>query len=339
MRDPGPVDDRAGARTPAVSVVVAARDAAGTLRATLDGLARQTATVPFEVVVVDDGSRDGTADLADGHPVGPRLVRRPSPGEGPGDARNAGVAVARAPVLAFTDADCVPTPEWLQEGLAALERTGAGIVQGAVRPRPADTAGPFGRTLWVPAEYGLYETANLFVLREWFDRVGGFEDWVNRSWRPGGAPDGPQRHFGEDALFAWRARRLGARTAFSERALVHHAVFPRDPLEFVLERRRDGLFAELVALIPELRERMLFGRVFLGRRAAAFHLAAAGGAVAVAGRRPVWLLAGTPWALMLVAEARRRGGRGRVALVLAAGDAVGAASLVRGSVRARTLVL
>ena len=318
-----------------VSVVIPARDAEATLGATLDALAAQELAEPFEVLVVDDGSVDATPALVERHPVGARLVS--GTGEGPGAARNVGVLASSGSVLAFTDADCVPAPGWLRAGLEALERTGAGIVQGAVAP--VGPAGRFDRTLWVPSEYGVYETANLFLRREWFDRVGGFVDWVNRPWRPAGPPSGPQAHFGEDALLAWRAKRLGAVSAFAADARVGHAVFAGRARTHVAIRRRDGLFAELAVLIPELRERMFFGRIFLSRRSATFDLAAAGALAALAARRPAPALVGLPYVWLIGRETRRHGGRAHMAAALVAGDAVGAWSLLRTSLRARTLLL
>src|SRR4051794_20264371 len=108
----------AGAEGMKVAVIVPARDAAGLLPTALDALAAQT--VAAEVIVVDNGSRDGTADVAEAHPVVTRVVRR-ARGEGPGAARNSGAAATDAPLLAFTDADCAPSPGWLAAGLAALE--------------------------------------------------------------------------------------------------------------------------------------------------------------------------------------------------------------------------
>ena len=94
---------------------------------------------------------------------------------------------------------------------------------------PGATSGPFDRTVWVVGETGLYECASLFCDRELFDRVGGFEDWLDaRLGKP----------LAEDAWFGWRARRAGARTAFSDAALVHHVVFERDATGFVAERAR-----------------------------------------------------------------------------------------------------
>lgn len=304
-----------------------ARDAAATLAATLDGLARQVRPAE-EVIVVDNGSRDTTAAVAEAHPVVTTVIARRR-GEGAGAARNAGVAAAAGDVLAFTDADCVPAPAWLAEGAAALAR--ADLVQGSVTPPPDAVRRPFDRTLWVTQETGLYETANLFVRRELFDAAGGFADFV--------VPDG--RPFGEDVAFAWRARRRGARTAFCPGAQVHHAVLPSGARQYLRERRRDGYFAHLAREVAELREQFLWRRAFLSRRSAAFDLAAAGALAAGVTRRPAPLVAVLPWLWLVREESRRRTGvpSGRVALVVAAGDAVAFGSLVRESARTRTLVI
>lgn len=321
---------------PAISVIIPARDAAGTLALTLGALSRQRLDVPFEVVVVDNGSGDETAELAQRHPLAPRVVRRRR-GEGPGAARNDGVAVSRGPALAFVDSDCEPTESWLAEGLRALSQ--ADLVAGAVRPSPGVAVGPFDRTLWVEREHGLYETANMFVRRDWFERLGGFQDWV-----PDRGVDGaPGRPFGEDAWFAWRARRLGARTAFEERALVHHVVFPGTARDAIVEQWRLRHFPALVARIPELRDVFAWRRWFLNRRTAAFDLALAFAIGAVLFRSPWPLAAAAPYAALVSKEARNRGGRGpamaRIAAAITASDAVGCAALVLGSLRARAALL
>ena len=254
----------------AASVIVPARNAASTLGATLAALAAQRTTAEFEVIVVDDGSTDDTAAIAESSPLAVRLVR--SGGVGPGPARNAGVAVATGEALAFTDADCVPTPGWLEAGLEAL--AGADLVQGAVHADPAAAAGPFDRTLWVVAETGLYECASLFCRRELFDRVGGFEDWLGaRLGKP----------LAEDAWFGWRARRAGARTAFADAALVHHAVFARSAGGFVAERARLATSRSSPARCPSCGGRPSSAGGLLSRRSAAFDAALV--AAALAARR------------------------------------------------------
>src|SRR5947209_8397752 len=125
---------------PAVSVIIPARDAAPTLGLTLDALKDQELEAAFEVVVVDDGSRDATAAIARRYAPLVTLVRNDH-STGPGAARNRGVESAQAPVLAFTDADCFPARRWLAEGLAALD--GSEIVQGRVDPDPSVARAPF----------------------------------------------------------------------------------------------------------------------------------------------------------------------------------------------------
>jgi glycosyltransferase involved in cell wall biosynthesis len=304
---------------PDVSVVIPARDAAATLPRTLEALARQTLPRErFEVIVADDGSADATAAIAGASPVVDRVVGVDGPpGAGPGAARNAGARAVRAPVLAFTDADCLPTPGWLAQALAAAGSND--LVQGRVEPeRPP---GPFDRTVYATALHGLFETANLLVRRELFDRLGGFE----AGWTPGGG-----KELGEDTSFGWRARRAGARVAFADDALVHHAVFPRSAGAYAAERRRLVAFPALVRQIPELRSTLCWRRVFLTRRGAAFDAATLGIALAAAARDPRALVLALPYA----AELRRDRTPAKVAA-----DAVGAAALLAGSVRARTLLL
>jgi glycosyltransferase involved in cell wall biosynthesis len=311
----------------AVSVVIAARNAAATLGATLDGLAAQDLDDEFEVIVVDDGSDDATAAVAEAAAVPVRVVRET--GVGPGPARNSGVAVSTAPLIAFTDADCMPTPGWLRAGTDALAR--ADLVQGAVHADPDAEIGPFDRTVWVTREAGLYECASLFLRRAAFERVGGFEDWL-------GARIG--KPLAEDAWLGWRVRRAGLRTEFSERALVHHEVFARDAAGFVGERLRLVYFPLIARQMPELRRTAFFGRLFLSARSAAFDAALAGAALAVARRSRLPLAAAAPWAWMVGRIALRRGRRApEVAAAEAAADAVGCAALAVGSLRAGSPLL
>jgi glycosyltransferase involved in cell wall biosynthesis len=310
-----------------VSVIVPARDAAATLGPALEALGAQRLNGSYEVIVVDDGSADGTAELAAGAPGEVKVIRQGR--QGPAAARNRGARAASGAALAFTDADCVPAPGWLAAGLRALRD--AELVQGAVRPDPATPQGPFDRTLWVVRETGLYETANLFVARGLFERVGGFVEWLEP--RHGKA-------MAEDVWLGWRVRRAGGRSAFCPDALVHHAVFPRGGLGYVAERRRLEHFPEIAALVPELRRSLFFARVFLSRDSAAFDAALCASALALRSRSRVPLAAALPYAWTLLRRsAPWRRQAPRVALVELAADATAFASLARGSVRRRALVI
>jgi glycosyltransferase involved in cell wall biosynthesis len=109
---------------PAVSVVIAARNAAATLPRCLESL-RRLDYPDVEVLVIDDGSDDETPAIA--REAGVRVFE--SPRRGPSAARNFGIAQATNDIVAFTDADCVVPKQWLRllvEGLRSSRAAGAG---------------------------------------------------------------------------------------------------------------------------------------------------------------------------------------------------------------------
>jgi glycosyltransferase involved in cell wall biosynthesis len=293
-------------------------------------LARQDLEDEYEVIVVDDGSTDGTASVARAAPGPVRVVEQGA--RGPAAARNLGAQTGRASALAFCDADVYPTPSWLRAGLGAL--TDADLAQGRVLPDPHVTLGPFDRTIWITLETGLYEAANLFVRRDVFDRAGGFTEWL----RPKTG-----KALAEDVWLGYRARRLGARTTFCPAALAYHEVFRRGWSDYALERRRLEYFPAMVRRMPELRSSFLYRQLFLNRRSALFDLALAGTALAAALSSPLPLAAAAPY----LREARSHSMRSRpvapraltVAVADLAADLVGLAALAQGSVRHRTPVL
>jgi glycosyltransferase involved in cell wall biosynthesis len=316
-----------------VSIVIPARDAEAMIGRTVAAAVAQELDGDFEVVVVDDGSADGTARIA--REAGARVVpaRGADAGDGdatpcgPADARNAGVAATTAPLIAFTDADCIPAPGWLRAGVSALEHSD--LVQGRVEPDPDVPVGPFDHVITVREETGLYETANLFVRREWFERVGGFRPFI----------DPAQGHFGEDLVFGWAVRRAGGRSAFAPGALVHHEVVKRPASAWIRERRRLRLFNEATRAVPELRTRW-FMRVFLSRRTAKFDLAITALLIALVARRPLLLLLALPYARATFRTNqwyRRWVMKQNAAHAL--GDLVGLLSLIEGSAKTGEVVL
>jgi cellulose synthase/poly-beta-1,6-N-acetylglucosamine synthase-like glycosyltransferase len=111
-----------------ISVVVPAYNAKGVLGECLEALGAQSRP-PDEVIVVDDGSTDGTDELALGYGV--RVLRQAN--AGPSAARNAGARAAQGDLLLFTDADCVPTPDWVEHMVAPLADSAITGVKGVYR--------------------------------------------------------------------------------------------------------------------------------------------------------------------------------------------------------------
>lgn len=337
-----------GESSPAVSVVVATFERCGYLDVLFEALsAQQRSAGDVEVVVVDDCSKDDTWSTLERVAATtslPLLALRLAENAGQGVARNAGVAHARGPVVAFTDDDCIPTPQWLAELTAPFGgergKPGAVVVQGRTQPWPGDAtgAGPWSRTIWVLRPTLLFETCNIAFRRADLDAAGGF---VGRGEGPI-SPTG--RVTGEDVLLGWQVLGAGAELVFCEAALVYHRHLPARFWDWVREQRGKAVFPALVAVEPRVR-RAMWRRPFLTRRSAAFDLGLSALVAAVVVRRwwsaAVVAAAAAPWVASAWPDASSRGGRARIVrlIQLLVGDAVGATALVLGSVRHRRAVL
>ena len=323
--------------TPSVSVIVPVRNRHALLRRLLDALAVQTYT-DFEVLVVDDGSSDGTLQEATAE-RNPSLAIRclRNDGAGASAGRNTGAAAARAEVLAFTDSDCVPAAGWLAAGMVAIE-DGADLVNGVTRPRRP--VGLLERTVRSGKE-GLYPTCNVFYRRAAFEKAGGFD---SDAWRRLGFGEGSRSRgsgVGEDTLLAWAVRRNG-RAVFEPTAVVEHEVSRPALLDAVRHTTWVRAFPSLVREVPELRSMpLLRQRLFLGdqSRAPIYVLAAA----VAARRHRVATAAALTWLAMQAPAVARAPGPVHRKLVAVPGrfvlDSVAASALVVGSVRARRVVL
>jgi GT2 family glycosyltransferase len=243
---------------PEVSVVVATYNRAARLSRLLEALRAQThPRERFEVVVVDDGSSDETGALlgreAERGELRLRVLERERNG-GWAVAREEGWRAATGEIVAFTDDDCVPDPEWLAAGLRACEQQPGAIVQGRTEPIPEEherlhpLVRPFTRTLSVPGPDPHFQTCNVFYSRSLLERAGGFDT------------EAFARVPGEDADLAWRALELGAGAAFAPEALVHHAILRLGPLGKL--RYAAGWDLRVYARHPGLRRAYFKRRLF-----------------------------------------------------------------------------
>lgn len=198
-----------------VSVVLCARNEQERIGRQLEALARQAPPLPWEVVVVDNGSRDATAAVASGFRdrLDLRVVHEARPGVS--CARNLGVATARYPLLAHCDADDEVGERWLASLVEGLERhalvTGSfdetalrGAHGRSMRP-PMPTHAPPVAHGFLPYAVG----ANMAYRREVHRRIGGWDE----AFRFGG---------GDDVDFSWRALHAGFELGFCPDAVVRY---------------------------------------------------------------------------------------------------------------------
>lgn len=312
----------------------------------LDGLVtslvdQSLAHTDYEVVIVDNGSGGATWDtlcrLVSASPA--RIaVTRLKDNRGPGGGRNHGFTLVRAPLVAITDDDCLPTSGWLAAMQIALE-SGHDVVQGQVNADPADrdAAGPWDHTKWITDPTPFFETCNVGYRRSSFEAVGGFDETDSLTAQISG------RAFGEDALLAWRVQEAGGRATFAPESLVYHRNIPADFRKWLDGQRNLVGFPGLGNRSP-LVAKWFWHRYFLAQETALFDLALTGLIAAAVTRRPWLAVAVVPWLRHRWPDARFRArGSRRIGLVrlaqLAVADGVSLASLVEGSVRHRRLLL
>jgi glycosyltransferase involved in cell wall biosynthesis len=165
-------------RLPFISVVVPVLNGAETVGACLTSLERQDYPASRrEIIVVDNGSSDQTAEIVRAHEV--RYMVEPQ--RGTSRARNRGIEACEGEIVAFTDADCLPSTSWLRELVGVFGDSGIGAVAGEIVPFPPKTAAEryAGRIRHLAPERYLRRplfpfavTANLAVRSDVFDLIG-----------------------------------------------------------------------------------------------------------------------------------------------------------------------
>lgn len=158
-----------------VSVVIPARNAERYLAEAIGSVLEQSPP-PAELIVVDDGSTDATADLATG--ADPAIVVLRTAGAGRSAAANLGIKRSRGELIAFLDADDVWTQDKLAIQLEALSSDpGLDMVFGHARPFVSpDLSRAEAAALLAPAEPGPFRArSTMLARRDVFERVGGFD--------------------------------------------------------------------------------------------------------------------------------------------------------------------
>ncbi len=204
----GNSDHVAGA--PRISVIIPVYNGARFLRDAIDSVLAQS-YVPWELIVVDDGSTDDSATIVARLPLpaATRLLLARQPNQGPAAARNRGIELATGDLLAFLDADDIWAPEKLQlqvAHLAAHPEAGGVICRQKCTVEPGSTW-PQGRNQSYYEEQPAATIFSALLLRRFaLEQVGRLD---------------PAFRIGEDTDWFFRARDSGIVIAVTPEVLLH----------------------------------------------------------------------------------------------------------------------
>jgi len=170
---------------PVISLIICTRNRCRQLARCLRAILRIVCEPPWELIITNNGSDDQTAivvgEFAKTAPFPVRHVVEPKPGLG--NARNTGMAAARGQILAFTDDDCYPDPDFLTRVLSAFRDPSAGYITGRILLHdPNDfpiAINESAEPLTFPARSivnpGGVQGANMAFRRAVLDEIGGFD--------------------------------------------------------------------------------------------------------------------------------------------------------------------
>ncbi|HUT05000.1 MAG TPA: glycosyltransferase, partial [bacterium] len=202
-------------RAPKFSVIIPVYSGENTIASCLEALAAQDVPMQeFEVIVVDDGSTDSTAQVVKQFDV--KYIYQEN--RGPATARNVGVRHAQGSIIVFTDADCVPEPNWLREMVIPLVNESDVVgVKGAYRTRQKRLVARFAQAEFEERFKRLKKRRTIDFVdsysagfkKDIFNELGGFN------------PRYPKAN-NEDVELSFRVAQKHHKMVFSPGAIVYH---------------------------------------------------------------------------------------------------------------------
>lgn len=204
-----------------VSVIIPAKNEADYIRNCLDSVfGLDYPPDKFEVILVDNGSEDGTKNIASQYPV----TVIDASGQRIGAVRNRGAEVAKGTILAYVDADCIVPPFWIKAALDNLAHDEIGAVGGLAEYRENPT--------WIERAWALRKesrrsevkslaTGSFVIKRNIFEKVGGFKEDVVA---------------GEDTEISRSICDAGYKLILEPKLSVVHLGYPRTVKQFVVRQ-------------------------------------------------------------------------------------------------------
>ncbi len=231
-----------------ITAILCTRNRSKKLSAALSAMARlDVAGLPFDLLVVDNGSTDDTpavvAAAARLCPFPVRLVSEPEPGLS--RARNRGMSMAHGTLLLFTDDDCLVAPSWVRSALLAFDGDWHQVIGGRVELYDPNEPSNLQRTAVEPdvltgteSLFGFLHGANFAFGRSVSQQAGRFDV---------GLGAGTPLHAAEDTEFVYRAFRLGIPVRYDPGMLVHHDHGRTDPAD--ARRTTQGYMVGMSAML------------------------------------------------------------------------------------------
>jgi glycosyltransferase involved in cell wall biosynthesis len=215
-----------------VSVIVPTYNRKELMKKTLESLSKQEYPQnKYEIIVVDDGSTDGTKDMVlrmkEKSPSPIRYLRQKN--QGAARARNLGIKNAKGFIIGFTDSDAIPRRDWIKNSVKYFEKSNVGGVEGKVIT-DEDVITPFTHQV-INKKSGLYPTCNMFYLKSVLDEIDGFDERFKDPFR-------------EDTDLAFTVLKKGYDIPFGQDLIVCHpprAVSYLHPLKRTKLRMYDPL--------------------------------------------------------------------------------------------------
>ncbi len=328
------------------SVIVPTFNRRDLLMELIESLGRQTvARDRFEVLVMDNGSTDGTdRDVARFAAANAGLQLKfhvMEVNRGPVVSRNRGAELASGGILCFTDSDVVVPEDWLEQGLAAFQRTpDLAMLSGPTVDKPNQRHTFFsvgaGNSR---AENPIYPTSNVMYRKTVFEEVGGFDAEATRGDLMGVAFEC------NDVELAWKVIGRGFRKEFLPEMVVFHEVRQEPLTRWFAVQLRVFYLPAVVRRYPGIRGRLLWFGPFVAPENLLYYLAVASIAMLLAMRSPWWLLGLAPMYLWFLPFLRRNWPPVRWPKLVAqlgmifVRQTLICGALVCGSVRSRHMVL
>lgn len=200
------------------SVIIPAYNAQNTVAQCLDALDKQDVPkINYEIIVVDDGSTDETPDIVQRFPV--RYFRQSN--QGPATARNKGAREARGDIILFTDSDCVPLHNWIEEMARSFDDQTVMAAKGAYLTKQKSLTARFAQVefeerfemLKKVESIDMIDTYSAGYRKSVFLSLGGFD------------PSFPVAN-NEDTDLSYKMSHAGFKMVFNPKAIVYHLNHP-----------------------------------------------------------------------------------------------------------------